>query len=137
MSDISPREALPVLTAEGFTRRREWVAVPGFKVCVWELTMEEDQTILNNSQRPAIDPRGGYDRGEMALWQIALSCYNGDGDNAERIWPDQKAHLIRSLPERIGKPLLIAINRINGEDPEEEEILRDFSQATGARSTSG
>ena len=130
-------EELPILSPSGYQRRREWVNLPGARVCIWELTMAEDSRILEYAQRPTIDPRGGYDRGEMALWQIALTCYNGAGADAERIWPDHKVHEIRDLPERLAKPLLMAINKINGEDPEEEEVLRDFSAAAGARNTSG
>lgn len=119
-------------------RRREWITVPGMgRLCVWQLTMAESVLVTEYSTRPAEDPRGGMDREESVLWQIALACYRGDTPDAKRVFDDHQVYLIRNLSVSEFTLIMTAINRVNGIDAQEEEILRDFTPATGARASSG
>ena len=114
----------------GDRRRREWVTLPDLgRVCVRSMTMSETITTVDLAVRPAIDPRGGVDRQELALWQIALSCYDGDGAEAKRLFDDHQVHLIRNLTMEEYNRLIGAINRVNGQDATEAELLQDFTGA--------
>lgn len=126
----------PIFSATGLEPKKEWIRLEGGRLCLWELTLATASLVYEYSARPSIDPRGGNDKGEAAIWEIALSCYDGEGSDAKRIWPDEKVHEIRSLPERVCGPLLSAINRLNGKDPTEAEIREDFIRATGERQPS-
>lgn len=117
-------------------RRKEWVALPdGFEVWVWELTVAESAQITDRSKRPAIDPRGGHDTATMIALQVMLSCYDGDEPGAKRIFGDADFSAIYELPFRVFDALLSAINRVNGKDAVEAELLRDFTAATAAQKT--
>ena len=119
-------------------RRFEWVTLPRLgRVCVRELLMSDSVQIADYSTRPADDPRGGTDRQESTLWQIALTCYNGDGPDAKRIFDDHQVHLIRSLTLSEFTTLMTVINRVNGMEAEEVELVRDFFGAPEAPLTSG
>src|SRR3712207_4591902 len=73
--------------AEREPRRCEWVSLTHGDVCVRAMTVSELLQIQDRAQRPKIDPRGGIDPGWSALLQVALSCYDGEGEDAEPIWP--------------------------------------------------
>lgn len=113
-------------------RQKEWITLSGGDICLWALTMEEFSRIHDYSLRPPIDPRGGVDNKEAALWQIALSCYDGDGTDAERLWPDERVSEIKAMPAHDFSDLMVAINRLNGRDATTEEVMRDFTGETGA-----
>lgn len=117
-------------------RHQEQVTTEAGDLWVRELDAGDTSRIIEYATRPEFDPRGGLDRGEAALWQIALCCYHGPEDTAERVWPDEQVYRIRELPRRVFVPLVQAVNRINGESPEEVELVRDFTEATGAPLTS-
>lgn len=113
-------------------RRQEWVSLDGGDVCVWELTVAESTQILERSERPKVDPRGGHNRGMTVVTQILLSCFDGEEDGAKRIFADHDLAAIYALPFHDFQAILSAMNRVNGTDADEEERLRDFSTATGA-----
>jgi hypothetical protein len=131
------KETAPILDLEklkGDRRRREWVTLPRLgRVCVRELLMSEAVQIADYSTRPAEDPRGGTDREESSLWQIAFTSYDGDGPDAKRLFDDHQVHLIRSLTLEEFTLLMQAINRVNGLDATEVELVRDFTGAPPGR----
>ena len=110
-------------------RKKEWVHLSGGDLCLWSFTMAEQTAIEEYSMRPPEDPRGGYDLSEASLWQIAFAAYDGDGDDAKRVWPDLKVYEIRSMPAGDFRQLIIAINRLNLMDADGEAELRDFTPA--------
>jgi hypothetical protein len=118
-------------------RRREWVTLPGGDICVWELTMSESAQIVERSARPAIDPRGGQVPATFVALQILFCCYDGEEDNAKRIFSEADLLAIYCLPFSEFDLLLGATNRVNGKDATELERLRDFTAATKAQSPSG
>lgn len=117
----------------GQSRRRfEWVSLDAGDICIRELTVKETIALTERSSRPSIDPRGGVDPGEAVLWQILLSCYDGEGDDARPIFSDTEPADIRTIyglrAEEFNR-LLMAINRVNGQDATEADLLRDFTAA--------
>lgn len=118
------------------SRRTEWVTLPGLgRVCVRELTMAEGIQAMDYATRPPEDPRGGMDTQEAALWQIALACYDGEGEDARPIFPAPKAHLIRNLKMEQFMLLMQAIQRVNGKDAATGELLDGFFGAGPAGSS--
>ena len=118
-------------------RKKEWVTLPGGDLCVWAMRMLEFSRVTDLSTRPPEDPRGGRDEKEFILWSIALSCYDGDGDDAQRIWPDDRVRDLWELSATDFDAIWRAVNRVNGTDSTAEERLRDFTAATSGRSPSG
>lgn len=127
--------------AERTTRRCEWVSLTHGDICVRALTVAELLQIQDRAQRPKIDPRGGIDPSWSALLQVALSCYKGEEETAAPIWPcslDMKSlGPISRLPIADFQKIMEAIQRVNGQDPEEIRLLEDFTRATGALTSSG
>jgi hypothetical protein len=117
-------------------RRKEWISLPDGDLCIWSMRMREFSRVTDLSTRPPEDPRGGRDEKEFILWSIALSAYDGDGDDAKRIWPDDQAHRLWELSAADFDLIWRAVNRVNGTDPTSEERLRDFTRATAGRSRS-
>jgi hypothetical protein len=117
-------------------RVREWVDLGDGEVCVWSMTAAEFIQLTDRATRPAIDPRGGVDTGALVLFQIIFSCYDGDEDNAKRIWGDVDLVSVGSLKQGQVEDLLAAINRVNGKDASSEEITRDFSLAAEGQKSS-
>jgi hypothetical protein len=116
-------------------RRREWVRLKMGRVCIWELSVPELMMIADRASRPAIDKRGGMDPGESALWQILLSCYDGEADGAKRIFDHGNGEHIKavySLGAQDFRKLMEAIAAVNGMEEAELSALQDFSKATTA-----
>lgn len=127
MSEESPYKIMP--------RRKRWVeGLAGGRICLWSFTMDDMSRITEYSTRPPEDPRGGIDTGEMALWQIALACYTGDGEKAKRLWGDLQVHEIRQMDGADWTKLMLAINELNGNSATAEEVQRDFLPAAGPSS---
>jgi hypothetical protein len=122
-------------------RRCEWVSLTHGDVCVRALTVSELIHIQDRAARPKVDPRGGIDRGWAILLQISLSCYDGEGPDAKPIWPaslDLKSlGPIGRLSATDFNAITQAMERVNGGDPEEAQLLKDFSRATEALNSSG
>lgn len=117
--------------------RREWLHTRAGAICCWELDAADSCRIVDLATRPPEDPRGGMDRGEAKIWEIALSCRHGDAPGAERVWPDHEVHRIHELPYTLFSQILDAVNAVNGESPTELERVRDFTPAAEAPITSG
>lgn len=135
----APDEA-PIMSPEAILtsdhRRREWITLKVGRCCVWELSVPEMTQITERASRPKIDPRGGMDPGESMLWQICLSCYDGDGDGARRIFDaGNPTHVkaIMSLGSHDAKRLMATIAQVNGASEVEVEALEDFLPAPPAR----
>lgn len=122
---------------EAIELRKERVPTEAGDLWVWELMAGETALIAEYATRPEIDPRGGMDKGEAMVWYMALSCHHGPEADSPRVWGDADVWKITRLPERVFKPIWRAVNRVNGMGAEEEEVLRDFTTATGARASSG
>lgn len=110
-------------------RQKQWIELRGGRLCVWEMTFEELGRLNQYAMRPAIDPRGGVDQIEAAIWRIALSCYESDTEDARRIWPDERVAEIRRLPGSEINRLTEVLDALNGTGAAEEERLRDFTSA--------
>lgn len=117
-------------------RTREWVSLADGDVCVWSMTAAESIQLADRAARPGIDPRGGHDTGALILFQIIFSCYDGEDDDAKRIWGDVDLVSVGSLAQREMEAILAAINRVNGKDAATEEIVRDFTTAAEGRNAS-
>lgn len=117
--------------------RHEWVSLDCGDLCVREMTAAEATTLAERSQRPAIDPRGGLDTTETVLWQVLLSCYQDDTDTAERVFAENAPDIAIIMGLRLEEfqRLMVAINRVNGRDATEIEVLRDFSAMTQGEPT--
>jgi hypothetical protein len=116
-------------------RRGEWVDLDCGSIYALEMTVAESVQLAEKAARPSIDPRGGLDPGESVLWQILLGCYVDDSPDSPRLFSQESAadiKLIYSLPFAQFQLLMAAINRVNGRDAEEAELMRDFSAARGA-----
>lgn len=109
--------------------RSEWVTLDYGEVLVREMTVQESQVLAERAARPAIDPRGGLDPGESVLWQVILSCYTSDEPNAERVFSEsaEDVKIIMGLRLDEFNRLMRAIARVNGQDPTEAELMRDFT----------
>jgi hypothetical protein len=132
MSGQKPVLTPSLILAEN-RRRKEWVELSFARLCVWEMTVLEITQMSSRAARPAIDPRGGVDPQEMLLWNIALSCYDGDGPEASRIFdPDKPADVraIFALPLLEMHAINQAIARVNGTDEEAVGDLTEFIKAT-------
>jgi hypothetical protein len=128
MSDYRPLDKEQLRTTP---RKMEKVGLAAGDVCVKGLMTADFMTIAEKSRRPAIDPRGGIDEGEAILWQVILSCYASDAEDAPRLFnPDQPGDIqaLYRMPQDEFRAILAAINRVNGLDATEAELMRDFSQ---------
>ena len=132
MDETTVQQQAPVFDVsrlENPERQGEWVTLPRLgPVYVRELLMGESATISRYSTRPEV-AGGGTDREEAALWQIAFSCYDGEGEAARRLFPDTRVHLIKHLKLSEFALLMETVNRVNGAAASEAEILRDFTPA--------
>lgn len=118
-------------------REREWISLAGGDVCVWSMSAAEALQLADRAARPAIDPRGGHDPSALVLFQVIFSCYDGEEDDAKRIWQDVDLVSVGSLSQKDMEAILAAINRVNGKDAATDEVTRDFSIAAEGRSASG
>lgn len=110
----------------------EWVPTERGDVYVREMRTREYLQLSSKAQRPSIDPRGGIDATEAVLWQVALCCYPDDDPNAAPLFnldDPGDLQILFGLSQEEFISLLAAINRVNGRDPTEEELRRDFSAA--------
>jgi hypothetical protein len=119
------------------TRRKEWISLDGGDICIWEMRMQDFTLLSEYCTRPPEDPRGGVDQQEALLWQVALCCYDGEGEDAERIWPDARVREILDMPNADFDRLILEINRVNGKLARQEEIWRDFTPPAQGRRSSG
>lgn len=117
--------------------RFEWVEFEnGCWVCVRGMTAADAIRITERSERPKIDPQGGHSKGRMVQLQIVASCYDGEGPEAKPIFTEADFVAINALSFQDFDRLLGAINRVNGKDATETELLRDFTTATEAQKPS-
>lgn len=114
--------------------RSEWVLLRKGEVCVRELTAAEYAGMRQQSARPSIDPRGGSDPTAIILVQIVMSCYDSEEPGARPLFPTMEA--AGRLPFEDFQKVMAAIARVNGLEATEQEILRDFLQASGAPTNS-
>lgn len=130
----------PILDPKSLTntdrRRKEWVTLPGGRVCIWELTMPDGQWVLDRSLRPREDPRGGRDPVVAGAFEVIASCYDGDGPNAKRLFQEADIALVMGFTHAEFQILDAAIGRVNFLTRDEADELEDFTQATGAPATS-
>lgn len=136
MSDTRPFDKQAARSRRNL--RREPVTLDCGTIWVREMTCAEAMTLGERAARPSIDPRGGLDPGESVLWQIILSCYEDDSDEAPRLFteaPDDVRIVYGFRLEEFNE-LMQAVNRVNGRDASEVELMRDFTAAREAAPTS-
>mgnify|MGYP001609220207 CR=1 FL=1 len=128
---MADRRPYRVPTPETVQRRKEWVSLDGGDVCVWEMTVVESLMVAEHAARPPGHPLGGADPKELGIWKVIASVYDTDQPGAQQVFvANPKA--IGSLRLEEFARLSQAIGRVNGDFPEEEEALRDFTPAPGA-----
>lgn len=120
-------------------RRKEWVEFEdGTGWWVWELTVAETTRIIDQSQVQSKDPRvQAMTRGRQVVLQIMHSCYDGDEPGSKRIFGDNDFGAAYEIPFRDFGRLIAAIEEVNGTGATQQEILRDFTAATGEPNPSG
>lgn len=111
------------------SHRKERIPLSAGDLWAWSLSAAEMMQVLDHSQRPGIDPRGGVDQGSAVLWQIVLSCHEGAEESAPLAFTPDDFGLILGLPWEEFRLITQAMNRVNGLDPTEAELMRDFTQA--------
>lgn len=107
-------------------RRIERVELDAGEVWVKELTCAETAQLMERAARPKIDPRGGVDPAASVIWQIILSCYEGEDKDARRVFGDGDEHLLYNLRMEEMARLNAAINRVNGQSETEVQALTSF-----------
>lgn len=117
--------------------KKEWVEFPdGRSLCVWGLTAAQYATLKERAARSPGDPRGGEDPGVSILIQIVMSCYDGEGPEAKRIYSELDLDKAGQLSFDEFLLVMGAINRVNGMDATVQELTRDFTRARPERITS-
>lgn len=117
-------------------RAKERVDLEAGPVWVWAMTVAETVQLAERAVRPKFDPRGGVDPTESLLWQIALSCYYGEEDGSERIFTENNLMDLYRLPLAEFKLLALAVQRVNGQNATEAEVMKDFFAAKEAAASS-
>ncbi len=116
-------------------RNREWVTLDGGRICVKEMMAADKIFVLERSQRP-IGPSGAptIDSGSVLLWQIVVSCYQGEESEAGRIFDMTDIPVIQKLRGTDWDRLVAAIERVNSLADAEVAALEDFTPAPAADS---
>ncbi len=124
------------MRTDGSRRRKELVSLDAGDLWVFEMTVAESAGLADRASRPAIDPRGGMDPAATIVYQIMLCCYESDEPGANRVFNDADIPLIHSLRMEEMTRIVQAIQRVNGLNPEEVDVTRDFFGANGEASSS-
>jgi hypothetical protein len=135
MGETEERSIYRPRTEDDMSRRKEWVDLDGGSLCVWEMTVRENMTVIERSQRPSRDPRGGLDRSEQMLWQIVMSCFDGDGKNAKLVFSPTDPGPVFRLRMKEYVKIITAIGRVNGADEADLKDLEAFIEARPGAST--
>jgi len=127
--------------AEPTPVRKEWVTLPdGREISVWGMNTAQFASIQARSQRTFGHPEAAPDRSLAILMQIAASCYASDEPGAARIFSDLDLDKVGLLTLQEMVVIMMAVQRCNGQDAEEAEVLRDFlprtPEANSSNSTS-
>jgi hypothetical protein len=118
---------------DSIPRRKEWITLPAGEMCIWEMTCAEVAQMLERSQRPA-SFGGGQDEATAMFYEIMLSCYHGDEVGAAPVFPEMAS--VARLRWEDGVAIRAAVQRVNGKDASQEELMRGFSKAPEAQNTS-
>jgi len=117
--------------------RGEWVDFSdGRSIYVRGLTAAQYASLKSRAARSPGDPRGGEDPAAAILIQIVLSCYDGEGADARRIYSDLDLDKAGALSFDEFLLVMGAVNRVNGMDATVQELMRDFTTARAERLTS-
>jgi hypothetical protein len=108
------------------TRRKVPVELQGQTLWVWEMTIAELSQLVERTMRPAIDPRGGSDPTASLVWQILLSCYDSDAEDAKRVFDEADLPMIFGLRLEEFAGLRTGIAQANGTTKDEVDGLVDF-----------
>lgn len=107
--------------------RKEEVAIDAGILWVWELQTGEWAAIRQNSARPSVDPRGGFDDDQVLINQILFSCRAGEAEGSPLVFGDDKGPgRIRKLRRHDFQAIMDAFNRVNGTEASEVEEARGF-----------
>jgi hypothetical protein len=108
--------------------KKEKVVFPdGRFVWVHGLNTATFVSIQARAARQPRDPRlGGQDNSMLTLMQIAASCYKSDEPGAERIFSDLDLDKVGLLTMQEMVLIMMAVQRVNGTDATEQEVLKDF-----------
>lgn len=114
-------------------RRGEWVELEGGRLYVREMSARDSLFVLEHSQR-AGSQGASLNLGNLQTWQIIVSCYNGDGPEAQRIFAITDIEVIQGLRAAEWRKLQDAIERVNALSDQEVSALADFTPAGGGSS---
>lgn len=93
--------------------RGEWVRFAGARVYVREMAFRDSLFVLEHSQRMAGPGGPALSLSHMQTWQILVSCYDGAGEEARRIFEVTDIEVIQSLKASEAKQIMDAIERVN------------------------
>lgn len=117
--------------------RKERVEFPdGRFVYVWGLSASAFASIKMRAARHPSDPRGGDDQSLLILLQIVASCYAGEEPGAARIFSDLDIDKAGNLTMEEMVAVLAAIQRVNGQEAKQQEVMADFLAVTRERTSS-
>ncbi len=116
--------------AKPWTPRSEWVEMQdGRWLCVRQLSVAENLHIGEYSQRHPNDPRPGPNETEQAIWQVAFSCYDGNGPEAQRVYTDIDARRVLEMDPVDFKEILVVSGMLLGLGREAMEARENFTPA--------
>lgn len=120
-------------------RRIEWVELvpalgdkPAEGVYVWGLATCDSLAIVERATQGGVDKESGIARARAMQIQIMLSCYDSDQPGAKRVFTDADVAPINEGSWQAFEKVVRAINRVNGQDATEQEMMRDFLPAMRA-----
>lgn len=116
-------------------RRHEWVRLYAGRVCVQEMTAADTLFVLERAQR--LGAGHGISGTEIMLWQVVVSCYDGPGPEAKRIFEITDLAVVQGLRNSDWQRLQQAIERVNMLEDAEVAALEDFTAAAGGNSPGG
>lgn len=117
--------------------RKEKVILPdGRFLWIWGMNTAQFASIQARSQRVFGDPNAAPDRSLAILMQIAASCYASDEPGAPRIFSDLDLDKVGLLTLQEMIVIMMAVQRCNGQDAEEAEVLKDFLPPRPERNSS-
>jgi len=110
-------------------RRSEWVTLDAGRVCVVEMRASESLFVLEHASRPGAPQALAVDGQAVMLWQIVVSCYDGPGPQAKRIFGPEDIPAIQRLRAAEWRRLLDTIERVNALSDTEAQATTDFTAA--------
>jgi hypothetical protein len=113
-SNGSEPKLFDIQALENVTYNSEWVTLSQGQLCVRELSAADKLFVMERSQRPtAPGASPTIDAGSVLMWQIIVSCYDGPGKEARRVFEMKDLPLLQQMRGTDWERLIAAIERVN------------------------